>query len=206
LKPITTPDSNDAIVSTLSTALTMRLGTLPTAATAVLVAARLIRLARGQTLLRADECWQNLWWVERGALRLYYIDRDGVESNKNFFLDDSLCWPITPRLRDWPVGFFVDALEDSRIWVVPIAPLVQALADHEAWIELQRNTLCALLDDKMQREQAFLQTSARQRYEALLRDHSSWADRITLKHLASYLGITDVSLSRLRSEMGLTKG
>jgi CRP-like cAMP-binding protein len=205
MKPATTPDSNDALVATISTALTRRLGTLPIAAIAVCAAARLSTIARGQTLLRASEHWLNLWWVERGALRLYYIDRDGAESNKNFFLDDSLFWPITPKLRDSPVGFFVDALEDSQVWVVPIAPLMHALVDHEAWAELQRHTLCALLDDKMQREQAFLQTSARQRYEALLRDHPSWTDRIALKHLASYLGITDVSLSRLRSEMGLTK-
>jgi CRP-like cAMP-binding protein len=206
LKLTTIQHSNDALGITVSTALTRRLGILPNAAIVVCDAARLITLARGQTLLRASEHWQNLWWVERGALRLYYIDRAGAESNKNFFLDDSLFWPITPKLRDSPVGFFVDALEDSRVWVVPIAPLMNALADHEAWAELQRHTLCALLDDKMQREQAFLQTSARQRYEALLRQHPSWADRIALKHLASYLGITDVSLSRLRSDMGLTKG
>ena len=48
--------------------------------------------------------------------------------------------------------------------------------------------------------------SARQRYASLLEQHPQWADRIALKHLASYLGVTDVSLSRLRSEMGLIKG
>lgn len=66
--------------------------------------------------------------------------------------------------------------------------------------------LCALLDGKMQREQEFLQLSARQRYARLLEQHPLCAERIALKHLASYLGVTDVSLSRLRSEMGLIKG
>ena len=71
---------------------------------------------------------------------------------------------------------------------------------------LEHRVLCALLDGKMQREQEFLQLSARQRYASLLEQHPEWADRIALKHLASYLGVTDVSLSRLRSEMGLIKG
>jgi CRP-like cAMP-binding protein len=202
----TTPPSSDAVAAKVSNALTRRLGTLPNAAIALCEAARPTRLARGQSLLRAGEHWFNLCWVERGALRLFYIDRNGAESNKNFFLDDSVFWPITPKLRDWPVGFFVDALEDTKAWLVPIEPLMHALANHDAWADVQRDTLCALLDDKMQREQAFLQTNARQRYEALLREHPAWADRIALKHLASYLGITDVSLSRLRAEMGLTKG
>jgi CRP-like cAMP-binding protein len=194
------------LAATLLNALKQRLGTLPDAAKALIAAARPTTLARGQSLLRAGERWSNLLWVERGALRLYYIDRDGAESNKNFFLTDALVWPITPKLRDLPVGFFVDALEDSRVWALPIAPLMYALANHAAWADVQQHTLCALLDDKMQREQAFLQTSARQRYEALLCDHPAWVERIALKHLASYLGITDVSLSRLRSEMGLIKG
>lgn len=200
-----TAHSSDIPATTVANALARRLGTLPNAGLALCMAGRPLTLARGQSLLRAGEHWLNLWWVESGVLRLYYIDRDGAESNKNFFLDDAFFWPITPKLRDQPVGFFVDALEHSRVWAVPIAPLMQALANHAAWADVQRQTLCALLDDKMQREQAFLQTSARQRYEALLRDHPAWANRIALKHVASYLGITDVSLSRLRSEMGLTK-
>ncbi len=74
------------------------------------------------------------------------------------------------------------------------------------WAALEHRVLGALLDGKMQREQEFLQLSARQRYARLLEQHPQWAERIALKHLASYLGVTDVSLSRLRSEMGLIKG
>ena len=192
--------------SAVSNFLLSRLGSLPDAALAMCAAARPTTFTRGQSLLRAGDHWQHLWWVERGALRLFYIDRDGAESNKNFFLEDSLLWPITSTLREQPVGFFVNALEDTTVWAVPIAPLMQALANHAPWADVQRRTLSALLDDKMLREQAFLQSSARQRYAALLQQHPLWSDRIALKQLASYLGITDVSLSRLRADMGLTKG
>lgn len=200
-----TPAPVASTSSVLLEAMTRRLSLLPATAAALCATARASSLVRGQELLRANERWQHLWWIERGALRLYYIDRDGSESNKNFFVEDAMIWPITPTLRERPVGFFVDALEDSVVWALPIDALTQALAGHAPWAELQHRTLGALLDDKMQREQAFLQTSARQRYEVLLRDHPTWADRIALKHLASYLGVTDVSLSRIRAEMGLIK-
>jgi CRP-like cAMP-binding protein len=166
----------------------------------------LLTVARNQCLLRAGDRWSHMWWVARGALRLYYLDRDGAAANKNFFLDNAFFWPVTPPLRERPVGFFVEALEDSQVWALPYAPLAEALDGHAAWATLQHSTLCALLDDKMQREQAFLQSDARARYEALLRDHPAWAGRIALKHLASYLGMTDVSLSRLRARMGLIQG
>jgi CRP-like cAMP-binding protein len=169
--------------------------------------AQCLQLQRGQPLLRAGEHWQHLWWVERGALRLFYLDRDGAESNKNFFLDRAMLWPVTPTLRQAPVMFHVEPLEDSTVWALPLpqhgAP---PTADWPAWAQLEHRTLCALLDSKMQREQEFLQLSTRQRYELLLRQQPHWAERIALRHLASYLGMTDVTLSRVRGELGLIKG
>lgn len=146
--------------------------------------------------------------MERGALRLYLVDRDGAETNKNFFLDGALFWPITPSLRQQPAMFHVEPLEDSRVWALPLpASGTAAPPDGWApWAALEHRVLCALLDGKMQREQEFLQLSARERYARLLAQHPDWAERISLRHLAPYLGITDVTLSRVRSEMGLIKG
>ena len=195
--------------TSLTLFLTELLGAPPPAVRAWWACAERRLRERGQPLLRAGERWRHLWWVERGALRLYYLDRDGAESNKNFFLDGALCWPITPTLRQQPVMFHVEPLEDSLVWALPLpaeasAPLPGA--GWAPWTALEHKVLCALLDGKMQREQEFLQLSARQRYARLLEQHPQWAGRIALKHLASYLGVTDVSLSRLRSEMGLIKG
>jgi CRP-like cAMP-binding protein len=188
------------------TSLERHLGALPEATITLCKAARPAGLHRGDFLLRAGERWQHLWLVEHGALRLYYLDRNGREANKNFFLDGAISWPITSTLLDKPVNFFVDCLENSSVWVLPIAELTETLASHANWATFQRDTLGKLLDDKMHREQSFLQTSARQRYESLLLGYPEWTDRIPLKHLASYLGITEVSLSRLRGVMGLIKG
>lgn len=187
--------------------LTDLLGVPPPALAAWWASAERRILERSQPLLRAGERWQHLWWVERGALRLYYLDRDGSESNKNFFLDGAMFWPVTPALRRQPVMFHVEPLEDSVAWKLPL-PVdgIHPTTQWAAWAALEHRTLCALLDGKMQREQEFLQLSARQRYARLIAQHPHWAERIPLKHLASYLGMTDVTLSRVRSEMGLIKG
>jgi hypothetical protein len=106
-----------------------------------------------------------------------------------------------------PVMFHVEPFEDSTVWALPIPPQgVAPAADWPAWSQLEHRTLCALLDGKMQREQEFLQLSARERYQQLMHQQPQWAERIPLRHLASYLGMTDVTLSRVRSELGLIKG
>lgn len=176
-------------------------GPLTPRAQALAHAARPLPLRKGQTLLSAGERWQHLWWVETGALRLYYLDRHGQAANKNFYLGGAMLWPITPDLAGEPVGFWVEALGDSRVWALPWPAWQAEMAQDARWQALERRVLAALLQDKMRREQLFLQASATQRYEALRREHPVWAEAIALRHLASYLGITDVALSRIRRRL-----
>ncbi len=194
--------------SPLTRFLTRLVGDPPAPVAAWWASARATDFHRGQPLLRAGEPWRHLWWVEQGALRLYLVDRDGAEANKNFFLDGALFWPITPSLRQQPAMFHVEPLEDSRVWALPLPAWGTATPTDgwAPWAALEHRVLCALLDGKMQREQEFLQLSARERYARLLAQHPDWPQRIALRHLASYLGVTDVTLSRVRSEMGLIKG
>ncbi len=175
----------------------------PTEARSLAALARCNSLKRDEALLRANEFWCDAFWVERGALRLFYIDADGAESNKNFHLEDTLIWPVAPFLRDEPVSFFITALEPTAVHCLPYDALEQNLRSIPSWTGLQLKALSTLVEDKMRREQTFLQHTARQRYESLLQTRPDWALRIPLRHIASYLGMTDVSLSRLRAEMGL---
>lgn len=188
---------NTALLHHLHTAL----GPLPPAADELCGQARPIDLAKGAALLREGDRWQHLWWLERGALRLYYLDREGQAANKNFYLDGAMVWPITPVLRDQPVHFWVESLEPSRIWALPWDGWAAATQGFAPWRALEHRVLAALLQDKMAREHAFLQLTATERYLALQAQHPDWLARIPLRQLASWLGITDVALSRIRRRL-----
>jgi CRP-like cAMP-binding protein len=177
------------------------LGPMPDAARKVCMQAPCLSLAAGEALLRAGDRWQNLWWVEQGCFRLYYLDREGRAANKNFYLDGAVLWPITPALATQPADFWVEALSASRIWSVPWSAWQHAVEAWPAWTQRERLTLIALFDDKMHREQQFLQTTATERYQALVAERPAWVQRVPLRHLASYLGITDVALSRIRRRL-----
>jgi hypothetical protein len=87
------------------------------------------------------------------------------------------------------------------LWALPWPAWQAACAEWGAWQALERRMLALLLDDKMHREQQFLQCSATQRYQHLCISRPEWLARIPLRHLASYLGITDVALSRIRRRL-----
>ena len=77
--------------------------------------------------------------------------------------------------------------------------MVGTAGDRE-WLHIQREMLSRLLDGKLQREHDLLALNAKQRYEKFCRTQPTLAERVPLLHLATYLGMTDVSLSRLRSK------
>lgn len=177
------------------------LGALPPDLATLAMDARCQALVHGEALLRAGEVWSHLWWVEQGSFRLYYLDRQGRAANKNFYLTGAMFWPITPALARSPSQFWVEALEPSQVWRLPWTQWHTAAQPFEPWQRLERLVLARLLEDKMAREQQFLQFTATERYQALLGAHPHWAQRIPLRHLASYLGITDVALSRIRRRL-----
>ncbi len=185
----------------LAAHLAAALGPLPEPLQAVCGQGRRLALGKGEALLRAGEHWRHLWWVEHGCLRLHYLDRQGQSSNKNFYLDGAMLWPITPHLAHEPAAFWVKAFAPGHVWAVPWSAWQAAAAGHPPWQALERRVLASLLQDKMRREQRFLQRTATERYLDLAAEHPDWLRRIPLRHLATYLGVTDVALSRIRRRL-----
>lgn len=185
----------------LQSFLSSALGQPPEQARAAVASSRAIDAGAGEALLRAGDRWSCLYWVESGTLRLFYLDRQGRSANKNFYLDRAMLWPLTPTLAGRPVDFWIEAVAPTRVWALPWPAWQAACADWPVWQALERRTLAVLLDDKMRREQLFLQCSATQRYQDLCARQPDWLARIPLRHLASYLGITDVALSRIRRRL-----
>jgi len=189
------------VTSRITGFLQQALGPLPVRALAAMASSSVVETGPSESLLRAGDRWTSLFWVEHGALRLYYLDRQGRSANKNFYLDGALIWPLTPALADQPVNFWVEAVTPTRVWALPWTAWQSACADWPDWAALEHRTLARLLDDKMQREQSFLQRTATERYLDLCTQHPDWLSAIPLRHLASYLGVTDVALSRIRRRL-----
>ncbi|MGJ0223496.1 Crp/Fnr family transcriptional regulator [Streptococcus pyogenes] len=169
---------------------------------AVLRAADEVTFAKDSELLRPGENWRHLWLVRKGALRLFYVDASGREATKNFFFEGQLLWPITASLSSSPANFFVAALEESVIGYWALNRLDALVGDEPGWLRFRSEVLQKLLDEKMWRERLFLLSTAAERYQRLTEDRPAWCRRVSLRHQASWLGIADVTLSRIRSASG----
>lgn len=155
-------------------------------------------LARNQLLLAQGRHWHDAVLVESGLLRLFFLRPDGREFNKNFCAEGALLCPLTPAMWDAPSLFGIAAIEHATVWLAPARRLREALAARGQWEPLRTELLAQLITHKLQRESDLLTLDGRSRYQAFGRRHPAIAARVPLLHLASYLGLTDVSLSRIR--------
>lgn len=162
---------------------------------------RLKHYKRGEALLRQHERWQQVYLLETGLIRLYFLRPDGKEFNKNFYREGQLICPLTTNMQQQASLFGISCIENCSLWQCPAEQFISILSAQQAWTPLQSHFLSKLVDHKLQREHDLLSLTAKERYQAFCEREPELAERVPLVQLASYLGITDVSLSRLRTSL-----
>lgn len=154
--------------------------------------------SRKSFLFHAGERWEHLFYVHSGMIRLFYTDTEGREFNKAFFAEGLCIWPVAHRDRNEDVLFSVAALEQSTILACPFDTLFGFLNNHGKWAEFALPFAEILVEQKFMREHDLLMLSATERYEQFERTRADIIHRIPDYHLASFLGMTNVSLSRIK--------
>ena len=162
-------------------------------------------LNKRELLLDASQPWRHCYWLQNGFVRMYYLDREGREHNKAFFTEGDLFWPVTERLRTQPVEFYIETITSVHGFLWSFEDYKQAFSDPLVWYEFSQFWMERLLNGKLQREHDLLQLSASERYLKLCQQQPGLVSALTDSQLASYIGITPVSLSRLKKSLTVIK-
>lgn len=152
-----------------------------------------------EPVLQSGQAWRQLYYIQSGLIRLFYTDEDGNDYNKGFFRERHCLWPVAPRDREQGVLFSIATIEPTEVLVCDIDALYHHLEAQGQWQRFALYYAERLLESKFQREHDLLTMKARERYIKLKADLPDLIARIPDYHLASYLGVTNVSLSRLKS-------
>lgn len=146
----------------------------------------------------------DVHFVLDGVGRYFYIDKNGIERNKSLVRKGGAFASISSIVEGSPSPFFAQTLTECTIASIDYAELVALSKTSSQWGEFVRKMFERLVLKKEKREAGFLMLSAKERYEQFLKEFSQDSPHIPLRHVAMYLGITDVTLSRIRRDMGLT--
>jgi CRP-like cAMP-binding protein len=159
---------------------------------------RIRKVEKGETLLRPGETAKGILFVCSGLLRYFYRETDGREVNKAFLYEDTFSSPLTACALDKELGCGVQALEPTVILVAEAAEFNSLYDAHPVFDRMGRKLGEWWMARKESRTRAFQSQDARERYLDFIRMHGSLAQRLPQYHIASYLGIAEVSLSRIR--------
>lgn len=149
-------------------------------------------------LLKEGEVAGKLYWIEKGCLRLFFYD-EGKEITFQFFFEGDFVASFDSLYQRTPSLFYLESIEPTEVRVIERDDFYD-LIEHSP--SLRQRYEEKLIDRFHTYQQLFLsriKNTPRQRYEELLREHPDIIRRVPQHYIASFLGITSVSLSRIRN-------
>ncbi len=155
----------------------------------------------GSHILHVGDTEQFIYYIVSGLIRVYYTSTDGKESNKAFGTEGMLGGPLVASILGLPSYYGIEALEDTELLVAPVRDFAALYDADPVFDRIGRRILEQSLVRKELRERSFLQQSATERYLEFVENHADLIQRIPQYHIASYLGISEVSLSRLKGDL-----
>lgn len=158
-------------------------------------------LPKNYFLLRQGENCSHVWIVMKGLIRHYYVDTKGREINTWFSDENSVSTTASLFEGQSPSFENIQLLEDSVVFELAIDDLKDLLLKHHSlclWYIKALESIYIAYSEK--RIDELYSLDAKARYERLLTDHPTFINRISLGNLASYLRITQETLSRIRSQ------
>ncbi len=158
-----------------------------------------LHLKKGDILLKEGQICNHIWFLEQGFLR-FFIWKDGEAIGKFFTLAPyTFTSQRSFNLRQ-PTKENIEVLEDSIIWEI-------GFDDNQKLMQIPSyNTFVRKLIQEVQHfteqiMESLQNKTAEERYRVILEKNPKFMQRVSLKHLASFLGITPQSLSRIRKNI-----
>lgn len=162
-------------------------------------------LKKGAFLARQGEITKYGAFVTKGLLRSYVIDNKGKEHIIQFAPENWWISDKTGVAEGKPATFFIDAIEDTDVLLMEMAGHITFLKELPGYADSFRTGIERRAIAKDHRIVSTLTSSAEQRYSDFLETYPDIAQRIPQHMLASYLGITPETVSRIRKQASLKK-
>lgn len=162
---------------------------------------RQVSFTKNDYLIKEGNTAYKYWFVESGFVRAYVIDVQGNDISTNFYAVGDLIIDWISFFQHTPAKENIQAMTDCVVWEIDFDKFQKLYHGIKAFNEHGRGTMVQGYFTLKQHSIAMLTDHAKERYVRLLEEKPHIIQNVSLKHIATYLGITDTSLSRIRKEL-----
>lgn len=156
------------------------------------------RVERNSHLHQAGAICARTYWIKRGLLRLYYL-KDGREVTDFFSAENQWITSAYSFMRQVPDQFYLQAVEPSELYSLTTHDLGWLFEHFPEMERFGRIVISQQFMQQSERLNALQFSSAAERYGHFCQAHQGILSRLPLGMVASYLGITQETLSRIRA-------
>ena len=156
-------------------------------------------LPKKELLLEAEQSSDTVYFICKGLVRIYYVKEE--KEITNWFIQENMMFAATYSiLTGQPNYSSYETLEETHVLKIKYAVLESFYTRYHSLEHMGRKLIQAYYGAFMKKTFDVLFLSAEERYHLFVKDHADLLNRVPLRYVASYLGITQETLSRLRSK------
>ena len=156
---------------------------------------------RNEFLLKEKEICKHFYFVNKGCIRLFNINKDGEEGTRYFHFEDSFGTALPSLINQKPSYEFMQTIEPSELLVISREDYFHLVDTVPQFAFIYREILESAYLKSQERIYCFQSLEAAEKVRWVLTNQSKWLTRLSNKMVASYLGLTPQTLSRLKSKL-----
>lgn len=158
-------------------------------------------LDAGEHWVRAGDLCNDFFFISEGLVRIYYVDQEGNEVNEGFYEEGKFLGPISSFVNGSPCQYNIQAVEPCALVVANYHQFHEYALDKPEILNFEITFMQSLFISIATRDSKRMLSNGEQRYRWFCREYPHLLERIPQYHIASFLGMTPVSLSRLRKNV-----
>lgn len=151
--------------------------------------------------LRKGTVPKNISFLDSGVVRIFSISEEDKEFNHSIITNRELIIPLRSLISRTPCRTTIQCLEDCQIVEANYKEFMSLVGTNKDISVLHQKILESLYISAIERNKSLQILNGTERYLALRENNPSIDNLISLKHIASYLGITSVQLSRIKRKL-----
>jgi CRP/FNR family transcriptional regulator, anaerobic regulatory protein len=160
-----------------------------------------IKFKKGDFFLKENEVSNSYLILESGLMRSFVYDFNGNDITTNFFSNDEIVIEVSSLFQRIQTKENIEALSDCVCWKIDFDVFQQLFHSINNFSEWGRAWMSNELFNFKQRSVSIITDSATDRYQTLIKNKPQVILQARLKCIATYLGVTNSSLSRIRKEI-----
>lgn len=157
-------------------------------------------VAKNDFILKAGMVCNATYFIEDGLMRAYTYDLEGNDVTTAFHPENTYAADMFSFFKRVPSSEYIQAITDCKTWRLTYEDMQASFHNIPEFREFGRLNIINNYGQLKQRMLSMLQETAEERYANLINSNPSILQIAPLKYIASYLGITDTSLSRIRKD------